>query len=372
MTLKLTLDRALNRPLRRTQPQGEILFAKAKLILPELNQDPPLQMLTKLLLLAQRNLTRSIELSWTSPMSQISYALDVCCVRKEFIDQQLTGDFLEVRWRLSQKSGKQIMPVWAHATADVDVIIKLLWFGVNPAASTGVDSIVKNDRSVQDDLVNFESPPLELHRYADQQKGSRARAAALTLAGQVGEIEIDSLLQLIAICKFSGRLDFVDNLQYNLVFFENGNPVHASMETTLTTEFSPIVTGEAAIVDLLLWQSGRFEFNMGQTTCERTIKRRLEVLLLESACLKDAHSSLENSGINSDSILCPLLQPSSEEQFKSVVNTGSRIAVVPQKQFFDLADSRRTVRDIGLTLGWHRVNYIPIVHNLYKTGLVGV
>jgi hypothetical protein len=380
MTLRSELKKALSKPWRQTQGQSETLFAKEKMILPESREIPSFQMLTKMLLLAQRNLTRSIELTWTLPESHVTYALNVRCVRKELLEQKATGEFLEVRWHLTQsrsqapqKSDKLSTSLWVHATSDVGVIVNLLWFGTTPLAPIMSNCAIRNnDRNIEGN--SSKSPPhsLVLLKSIDQQRGFHTLASSITLAGRIGEIEIADLLQSIAICKFTGRLDFIDDLQYNLVFFESGKPVHAAMETTLTTEFSPIITGDLAILDLPLWQSGRFKFNMGETTSERTVKSRLETLLLQAACLKDAQSALENAGITDDSVLCPLVQPCSEEEFKKIVDTAAPLAVQPQKQFFDLADSHRTVKDIGSTLGWNRVKYLPFVFNLFKTGLIGI
>src|SRR5262249_15784177 len=138
-------------------------------------------------------------------------------------------------------------------------------------------------------ILQDAAQPLNMHHVAEEKS-----AVAPTLEGNLGEMQAPSLLQSIAISKMSGRLSVVSTAGGPEIFFENGIPIHG---TALTA------TGDASIVELTTWEAGKFRFQRGETTTERTVKRRLDTLLLEGATLLDQLRHLQKCGLRMEAYL---------------------------------------------------------------------
>ncbi len=96
--------------------------------------------------------------------------------------------------------------------------------------------------------------------------------------GEVAGLGLSDLLQLNARNRFSGcfRIRHDDGL--GLIFFRDGEIVHA--------ELGPKI-GEEAFWDILEWQTGRFAVEPNVVTARRSIQKGVEHLLL------DAHRVLD-------------------------------------------------------------------------------
>lgn len=96
--------------------------------------------------------------------------------------------------------------------------------------------------------------------------------------GEVAGLGLSDLLQLNARNRFSGcfRIRHDDGL--GLIFFRDGEIVHAELGAKI---------GEEAIWDILEWQTGRFAVEPNVVTARRSIQKGVEHLLL------DAHRVLD-------------------------------------------------------------------------------
>ncbi len=101
--------------------------------------------------------------------------------------------------------------------------------------------------------------------------------------GEVAGLGLSDLLQLNARNRFSGcfRIRHDDGL--GLIFFRDGEIVHA--------ELGPKI-GEEAFWDILEWQTGRFAIEPNVVTARRTIQKGVEHLLL------DAHRVLDERRVS--------------------------------------------------------------------------
>lgn len=91
--------------------------------------------------------------------------------------------------------------------------------------------------------------------------------------GEVAGLGLSDLLQLNARNRFSGcfRIRHEDSL--GLIFFRDGEIVHAELAGRI---------GEEAIWDILEWQTGRFAVEPNVVTARRSIHKGVEHLLLEA------------------------------------------------------------------------------------------
>ena len=102
--------------------------------------------------------------------------------------------------------------------------------------------------------------------------------AAAGFEGEVAGLGLSDLLQLNAQNHFSGCVRISNQGRLGLIFFRDGEIVHAEMGDR---------TGEEAFQDVVAWPSGRFSVEPNVVAARRTIQKRCEHLLL------DAHRKLD-------------------------------------------------------------------------------
>jgi len=106
----------------------------------------------------------------------------------------------------------------------------------------------------------------------------RAPSAADGFEGEVAGLGLPDLLQLNAQSRFSGCFRIRNQGSLGLIFFRDGEVVHAEMDGR---------TGEEAFRAVLAWPAGRFSVEPNVVTARRTIHKSCEHLLL------DAHRQLD-------------------------------------------------------------------------------
>lgn len=189
------------------------------------------------------------------------------------------------------------------------------------------------------------------------------KTAGLTLAGDLSDIEADGLLQGIALGKMTGRLGLTNPLEKLDIYFEEGVPVHAAGLESL---------GEEAVIEMLMWDSGRFQFHPGDRTVERTIKKRLEAILVEGATIVDYNSHLTKAGVSMDCYLLRKFPQLTEEQFEQRLTSGLGLDATLQKRLYKQIDHRSTLLDILRRKPMSKAAWIPIMYNLLSCDLIQV
>jgi predicted regulator of Ras-like GTPase activity (Roadblock/LC7/MglB family) len=96
--------------------------------------------------------------------------------------------------------------------------------------------------------------------------------------GGVAGLELAALIQLNVLNRFSGSFRVSHDNGAGLIFFRDGEIVHAEQGTK---------TGEEAFCEMMAWPRGRFSVEPNVMTALRTIHKRCEHLLL------DAHRILD-------------------------------------------------------------------------------
>lgn len=111
-------------------------------------------------------------------------------------------------------------------------------------------------------------------------RGEEARgpSAADGFEGEVAGLGLTDLLQLNAQSRFSGCFRIRNQGSLGLIFFREGNVVHAELDGRI---------GEEAFQAILAWPAGRFSVEPNVVTARRTIQKSCEHLLL------DAHRQMD-------------------------------------------------------------------------------
>jgi hypothetical protein len=100
--------------------------------------------------------------------------------------------------------------------------------------------------------------------------------------GEVAGLSLPDLIQLNARNRFSGRFAVENDGQQGLIFFRDGEIVHAERGS---------LQGEEAFREILHWPAGRFRVEPDVITARRTIQKSCEHLILDALRALDEHGS---------------------------------------------------------------------------------
>jgi GGDEF domain-containing protein len=193
-------------------------------------------------------------------------------------------------------------------------------------------------------------------------------AASVVLSGELSEVDLTGVLQSIKICDMVGRLDIRDRLSQVELFFEGAEVVHAVYTNALTGDAHQSTVGDRVILDVLTWDRGTFVFNKALKTSERSVKRRLQGLLLEGASLRDYRQYVQEAGVNEDTVL-EHTQELSAEEAQRVLEDGVNVDIAKQLTIYAAIDAKTTLGEIVQQLSMSKSVWLPIAFNLLNCQL---
>ncbi len=100
--------------------------------------------------------------------------------------------------------------------------------------------------------------------------------------GAIAGLGLSDVIQLNALNRFSGCLTVQYDLSTGLVFFRDGEIIHAEYEGKV---------GEEAFYGVMRWPGGRFSLQPNVTTTSHSVKRSWKYLLMEAHRLLDESRS---------------------------------------------------------------------------------
>lgn len=205
---------------------------------------------------------------------------------------------------------------------------------------------------------------------AEQLTSMTARAAERTqeistgtasLAGDLSNTQFANLLQYMIMSKATGRLELLTNQASGDIFFIEGAPVHA---------VSPEYRGDTAILELMMWTAGNFQFYPDERSTEYTVDARLDTLFAQGNAVAELNKYLQNFGLQMGSYLIRKFQQISETDFEQRVSTGTQCDMSRQKEFYRHIDNQRTLFDVLRKLPMTKLEWMPILFNLLHGDLI--
>ncbi|CAN5460100.1 hypothetical protein BH11CYA1_BH11CYA1_00540 [soil metagenome] len=200
---------------------------------------------------------------------------------------------------------------------------------------------------------------------------SSTMSGGMQLSGNLSELGVFELIQTISVAKMTGRLDITSGLQSIEIYFEEGAPRRASFRSDSMTAVVKELSGEEVIVEGMTWKTGFFQFNSAMKSTERSPMRRLDILLMEGAALRDYVDGIENLGLHEDSVPVKLTSPS-EADFEKALENSVPVDMQKQKAMYMAFDGKATLGSVVNQCGMGKTQWLPIVFNLSKSGLIGL
>lgn len=221
--------------------------------------------------------------------------------------------------------------------------------------------------------LEAKSPPAAAKTNADPNSSNTAGgngATGVTLAGELSKVELSNVMQSVAICRMTGRLEVHNPLEAVELFFDDGNLVHAVLDSTLNEQ--PSRKGDYVVLELLTWDEGDFRFDPSTKNTEKTITRRIDALLMEGATLNDHRRYLASVGLDIDSRLAKNSSAVTEQQFEQAVAAGIPADQRLQKKMYIDIDGQLTLYDLTKRLKVTKPEWIPVLVNLLALGLIHI
>ncbi len=317
--------------------------------LPKLPASPGIDDLHYLLAQAQRNRGRTVELPWSSANRSVSWMLTVKC--------DASGD---PAWLLYKGDTPGAPVAFSYVTGDVPLIYSFIIGEAAGSVQSNTSADAFLSIKVPPALAN--APPPEAMTAPLKDSGSFPRQPGkATLEGDLKNMQAPSLLQSIAISKMTGRLAIQSPHGPAEVYFEDGAPVHTRALD---------VTGDAALMELVTWEEGQFDFYPEDKTIETTITKRLDALLMEGVTLLDQYKYLSNAGITQDSYLLRKPGTVTEQDFERAVARGAPVDMTMQKQFYQSIDNKSTLFEILRRRPMGKTEWVPVLFNLISCDVV--
>ncbi|HEY9760627.1 MAG TPA: tetratricopeptide repeat protein [Oculatellaceae cyanobacterium] len=346
-----------------------------------LTTPPTHQILLQMLRHAEKNVGQPFTVNW--PVGERPLFCEILVIEQQIFARASRKDAhlgeTQCKWTFGEYTkaefGKQEKkPVWTHFTRDIGLITELLAEGVKAPESDPVSlaekpATVLPTAEMPKRTGRFNALKLTKNTLPTQVSPSR-KSGDVTLSGELNKVELTGILQSISICKMTGRLDLQDTLEGIEIFFEDGLPVHACQMKMLNTADEKPITGDPVLLSALIWNNGSFCFNPERKTSERSIKRKLEVLLLEGACLKDYNVYLQAAKIDANSVLHQNFGTLSDDEFSEKLSAGMPMDTKLQRTLYDSFDGKAKMGDILGRLNLLKPQWVPVLFNLLSCNLI--
>jgi len=204
---------------------------------------------------------------------------------------------------------------------------------------------------------------------SNQSAPDNSNRKGMQLSGNLSDLGLCELFQSISVAGLTGRLDVTSGLESLEVYFEDGAPRRASFRSDSMTGEPRDITGEEVLLEGMTWSNGFFQFNAALKSSERSPMRRLDILLMEGATLKDYLVALEKAGFNADSTPHRVSQLS-EADFEKALASGIPVNMLQQKTIYMAFNGKSSFLDITRDCNLPKSVWLPLVFNLFNCGLI--
>jgi Domain of unknown function (DUF4388)/Diguanylate cyclase, GGDEF domain len=319
-----------------------------------------------------------VQITWSLASSTAVYTLDLNVHRTPFEDHH--------RWVFYVGTAAENKMQWNYETADSSLIHNMLLcaFADEALAPEAHSSYAYNSpteattKKQPASLAPIEPPPRPAASLASRPVQAPAptqsqSAATLILNGSLEKLRIDVLVQSLAASKLTGKIlvqlsedPGATSANIGQIYLDQGVPVHAELGNC---------EGEDALVELLTMRQGNFQVYEEEACMKRTVQRRLDFLLMESATLINYSAYLEAHHITADTVLSVAeARPTNKASWSDGADlTAPHLDLIDgelQTRFCALLDHQNTIADVARLLSLSKPAWTRLVYFMVERGLV--
>lgn len=325
---------------------------------------PSLNDLRFMLQEAQKMNGRPVEMPWFTNATRSTSVM---------LTARVEAGSYEPIWAMYGGDDTTAEKLWEYNTGDINLVHSLALQACPEAASpadldlsyAAAKPLTKNETAPVGTASSPTGAAPAKHTTSETLKletTTRERSKAI-LEGELENMQVPTLLQSINMSKMTGRLNITHDASACNIYFHDGAPQHAD---------SPENKGDAAIVEILTWEQGQFRFYPNEKCDEKTIKRRLDGMIMEGIALLDQVKFLNTAGLKPDSLLLRKHDRVSDEQFKEALSKGAPLDLAVQRKFYEMVDNRSALQDILRRVPMTKNEWAPIMFNLLSCSLVSI
>ncbi len=172
---------------------------------------------------------------------------------------------------------------------------------------------------------------------------------SMKLKGELGIIEVSSLIQTINQLRKTGKLEILlPNGDKGEIFFDNGEIIHAH---------SPDNVGLEALAEILLFKEGEFNFKENIVLPAPSIRMDTDRAIIEAISMVDETQSIKD-----------ILSKVIEIKFQS---DGSKVSLNKEELVILMkSDGKKTLGEILSETGMDKVKFLKIIDQLLKKGII--
>ena len=172
---------------------------------------------------------------------------------------------------------------------------------------------------------------------------------SMKLKGELGIIEVSSLIQTINQLRKTGKLEILlPNGDKGEIFFDNGEIIHAH---------SPDNVGLEALAEILLFKEGEFNFKENIVLPAPSIRMDTDRAIIEAISMVDETQSIKD-----------ILSKVIEIKFQS---DGSKVSLNKEELVILIkSDGKKTLGEILSETGMDKVKFLKIIDQLLKKGII--
>jgi hypothetical protein len=340
---------------RKERSSANRAQSSTSLKLPQLWVVPSIDNVVSMMQMAKKDPSRVIEQNWS--VEGQDRLLNLRCVSDE------NGDPC---WALSASTLMDTHTIWEHRTVDTGLIHSLISAESTGEISGSISESLTGDfgASITLGTVTGEAEPVQSRTRTFSRQDKEDSDQEAVLQGDISKVPIPTVLQSIQMGQMTGRLAVRSEGRGVDVYFDEGEPVHAS---------DGVDNGQEVILDMITLHVGKFRFLPDERTMERTINRRLDGLIMEAVTLMDQSSFLEQQqGMNGEAYLIARNPNMTEEEFDAVVCHGAPVDPVLQKQLYREIGDYKTLLDVLRSMPVKRSEWVPIIFNLVTLNLISI
>jgi hypothetical protein len=324
----------------------------------------------------QRN-TRSIQLPRQTEapnLRQIEYLFEQCSAPANMgraIELPFGGDATfgwlltvmrhqnqEAQWMFYRMGQGTSALEWSQMTNDPNMIA-----GAICAQFPEVDLSVKDGSTGLNVPILFqtdgETP--ELPQQSSSIAAAKPKAKAV-MEGDLQHLQPVNLLNSVAVGKMSGRLEITGETDTANVYFVEGNPTHCTLRGA---------EGDAAMIELVSWDSGLYRFFHEVPPRDQTVNKRLELLLQEGSQINDQHKALKQNGLQLESYLMRSHPNITELAFEQAAAAhGAAVDLGLQKAIYQAIDNSSTLFELLRRLPLNKQDWVPALYNMLTCQLI--
>jgi Domain of unknown function (DUF4388) len=174
----------------------------------------------------------------------------------------------------------------------------------------------------------------------------------MAFQGSLKELPLPDIIQLVSVSRKTGKFTLTRDTDRGAIFLKGGQMIHATLGD---------LVGEEAIYSLAIWNSGEFQFSLGEEPERQTITKSNTNLLMEAARRLDEWRVLSKK-ISSVDLVPELL---------SRENRHEQVTLNPQEwMLVTKIDGQRSIVDIAKVLNMSPFDIAKILYGMITAEVV--